>query len=114
MAGGVLEWMVMCGGRVVRAVRWWQAASSPRRNADSAGRVARGERAWVHRAGRGPVRGPAGGFSRGPAHPAVVAHPHEALGQHMGEPTFEEAIHRQGDDVRAVGAALVAEQADVA
>lgn len=54
------------------------------------------------------------GFARGSAHPAVVAHPHEAFGQNMGEPAFDEAVHWQGDDVGTVGAALVAEQADVA
>ena len=32
------------------------------------------------------------GFARGPAHPAVMAHAHEAFGQDMGEPAFEEII----------------------
>ena len=54
------------------------------------------------------------GFARRPAHPSVMAHAHEALRQHMGEPALEKVIHAQGDDMRAVGAALVAKQADVA
>ena len=54
------------------------------------------------------------GLARGPAHPAVMAHAHEARGQDVGEPAFEEIIDAQGDDVRAVAAALVAEQPDVA
>ena len=46
------------------------------------------------------------------AGPPMVTHAHEALGQDMGEPTLEKSLHRQGDDVRAVRAAFVAEQAD--
>ena len=46
--------------------------------------------------------------------PAVMAHPHEARGQAMGEPALEEGIHRQRDDVRAVRATLETLQQDVA
>ena len=71
---------------------------------------------WFRQHGLGLVEFPAdegadqqAGIACGPAHPAVVSHAHESLRKHMGEPAPEEFIDAQSDDVRTVGAALMAE-----
>lgn len=86
--------------------------SSPRRNADSAGRVVREPPVSARRVRRTPTPDAQAGLAGCAAHPPMMTHSHKTLGQHVGEPATEEGLHGQRDDVRAVGAAFKALEPD--